>query len=148
MARSGRPQAFLSDDERTRVEAAIAAAERETSAEIRVVVCRAVSGDVLEAARKRFTKLGMHETEGRNAVLILLAVASRRFAILGDEAVHRAVGQTGWDHIRDGMGERFRGDDFGGGLAYAVEEVGKVLAEHFPWREGDVDELCNRVVEE
>lgn len=148
MERSLRPQAFLSADERRRVEEAVAAAERETSAEIRVVISRTVHGDALEAARERFARLRMHETAGRNAVLILLAVASRRFAIFGDEAVHRVVGQEGWEHVRDGMGERFRRDDFGGGLAYGVEQVGRVLKERFPWREGDADELPNRVEEE
>lgn len=147
MVRSTRPGRFLNDDERARVEAAIAAAERETSGEIRVVVDRRSFGDPLPEARRRFGRLKMHETRDRNAVLILLAVRSRRFAIFGDEGVHRHLGNDGWAHIRDGMAERFGRDDFGGGLVYAVEEVAKVLREHFPWRDGDVNELPDQVVE-
>jgi uncharacterized membrane protein len=134
--------------EKQAVEEAIAAAERETSGEIRVMVSRTVKGDPLEAAKERFTRLKMQQTRERNGVLILLAVASRRFAILGDQGVHRIVGQEGWDHIRDGMAERFRQDDFGGGLTYAVAEVAKVLKEHFPWQADDVNELPDQVVEE
>ncbi|HSH70241.1 MAG TPA: TPM domain-containing protein [Deferrisomatales bacterium] len=142
------PGTFLSRDEKTRIEEAIAAAELKTSGEIRVMVSRAVKGDPLEAAKERFSRLKMQDTRERNGVLILVAVASRRFAILGDEGIHRFVGQEGWEHIRDGMAERFRSDDFGGGLTYAVTEVAKVLKAHFPWQSDDVNELPNQIVEE
>jgi len=148
MARSNRPGAFLTPEERKRVEAAIRAAEGQTSGEIRVVISRQVKGDPLAAARTQFARLRMHETAQRNGVLILLVPATRRFAILGDEGIHQVLGPQGWERVRDGMAERFRQDDFPGGLVYAVEEVGGVLREHFPWREGDVDELPNEVVEE
>ncbi len=146
--RSRRPGAFLTPEEKARVEAAIAEAEKGTSGEIRVMITRKARGDPLEAARRAFERLGMHRTRERNGVLILLAVAERRFAILGDEAVHRLIGQEGWEHIRDRMAEYFRQDDFGGGLEYAVREVGRVLAEHFPHRPDDVNELPDQVVEE
>ena len=142
------PGTFLKTAEKEAVETAIAAAERETSGEIRVMVSGKVKGDPLEAARERFARLKMQETKERNGVLILLAVSSRRFAILGDEGIHRFVGQEGWDHIRDGMAERFRADDFGGGLVYAVAEVAKVLKEHVPWQADDVNELPDQIVEE
>ena len=148
MHRSARPTAFLSPEESAQVEAAIAAAELGTSGEVRVVISRRVKGDALDAAWGVFRRLEMHETRERNAVLILLAAASRTFAILGDEGIHRFVGAEGWAHLRDGMAERFGRDDFGGGLAYAVEEVGRVLRQHFPRREDDRDELPNQVLEE
>ena len=146
--RPDRPTAFLSADEKNRVEAAIRAAERRTSAEIRVVVSRKAKGDPLDAARRLFARLNMHETKERNGVLILLAVAERRFAIYGDEGIHRHLGQDGWERVRDGMAERFRNGDFAGGLVYAVEAVGRVLAEAFPWQEDDENELPDAVVEE
>ncbi len=146
--RSSRPTGFLTPEEKRRVEEAIARAEEGTSGEIRVVISRKAKGDPLEAARRTFARLRMHETRERNGVIIFLAVADRRFAIFGDEGIHRIVGQGGWEHIRDGMAERFRKGDFAGGLVYAVEEVGKVLAEHFPHRSDDVNELPDEVVEE
>lgn len=131
-----------------KVEQAIKEAEKKTSGEIRIIVNRKAKGDPLQAAAKAFKRLGMHKTKQRNGVLILLAAASRGFAILGDEGVHRFVGQDGWDKIRDQMAERFRQNDFAGGLVYAVEEVGKTLAEHFPYEEGDVNELPDEIVVE
>ncbi|GAB4256808.1 MAG: TPM domain-containing protein [Deferrisomatales bacterium] len=149
MAHPGaRPAGLLTAREKERIEQAIARAEGTTSGEIRVVLSRRIHGDPLEAARRTFARLKMHETRERNGVLILLGVKSRRFAIFGDEGIHRIVGQEGWDHIRDGMAERFRKGDFAGGLEYAVEEVAQVLAHHFPWKEGDVNELSDEVLEE
>ncbi len=147
MERSARPERFLTEGERAAVEAAVAEAEAATSGEIRVVVNRRVLGDPLEEAQKTFARLGMHQTRDRNAVLVFLVLRSRRFAIFGDEGIHRFVGQEGWDRLRDGMAERFQRGDFGGGLVYAVREVGAVLREHFPWREGDVNELPDGVEE-
>ncbi len=146
--RTARPTGFLTPEEKRRVEEAIARAEDRTSGEIRVVISRKARGDPLEAARRAFARLRMHETRERNGVIIFLAVADRRFAIFGDEGIHRIVGQEGWEHIRDGMAERFGKGDFAGGLVYAVEEVGKVLAESFPHRADDVNELPDEVVEE
>lgn len=146
--RTTRPTTFLTPDEKARVEDAIAAAERSTSGEIRVVIARSVRGEVLDAARARFARLKMHETRDRSGVLILLAVASRRFAIFGDREVDRLIGQQGWDRVRDGMAERFAAGAFADGLIYAVAQVSEVLSEHFPWREDDVNELSDEVVEE
>ncbi len=146
--RKKRPTAFLTPEERAAVEDAIAAAEGTTSGEIRVVISRSAKGDPLEAARRAFARLGMQETRERNGVLIYLATADRKFAIYGDEGIHRIIGQEGWERIRDGMAERFARGAFGEGLVYAVREVGKVLARHFPWRPDDVNELPDEVVEE
>lgn len=146
--RSTRPGAFLTGEEKARVASAIEAAEKETSGEIRVVISRKVRGGVLDAARDAFRRLKMHQTRERNGVLILIATASRNFAILGDEGVHRHLGQEGWDHVRDGMADRFRQGDAAGALAYAVSEVGAVLGRHFPRRSDDTDELPDEVVEE
>ncbi len=148
MSRSGRPQGFLSAPEKQRLQAAIEAAEQRTSGEIRVLISRRASGDPLAAAARAFERLGMRATRDRNGVLILLAVADRRFAIYGDEGVHRHLGQEGWDRLRDEMATQFRAGEFVAGLLRAVEGVGEVLAAHFPPRADDVNELPDQVVEE
>ena len=85
--RSNRPGGFLSEEERGAVERAIAAAERETSGEIRVHISRNVKGDPLEAASRVFARLGMHQTAARNGVLIYISVADHRFAIVGESLI-------------------------------------------------------------
>lgn len=146
--RSTRPGAFLTREEATAVEKAIGEAEKVTSGEIRVMISRTVSGDVLAEAAKRFHRLGMDKTALGNGVLILLAVKSHTFAIYGGAGIHKHMGDEGWGRVRDGMAERFKAGDFGGGLVYGVKTVGDTLAEKFPCCADDVNELSNEVVEE
>lgn len=146
--RSNLPGSFLTTDEKAAVEKAIGEAEKVTSGEIRVLISRTVTGDILAEAANRFHKLGMDKTELGNGVLILLGVKSRAFAIYGGAGIHAHMGDEGWGKVRDGMSERFKAGDFGGGLVYAVTEVGRTLAEKFPCCAGDVNELSDEVVEE
>jgi len=148
MERTDKPGKFLTAEEKALIAQAIGQAEDASSAEVRVVVTDRFRGEPLEEARRWFEKLEMEKTRERNGVLLLLAVKSRKFAILGDEGIHRHMGDEGWGTVRDHMAERFRADDFAGGIAAGVEEVGRVLAAHFPPRDDDVNELPNEVVEE
>ncbi len=148
LGKRARPSTFLTTAERARVQAAIAAAERNTSGEIRVVLSRRAKGDALAAAKSYFHRLRMHETPERNAVLLFIATKTRQFAILGDREIHQKVGQHGWDRTRDAMAERFARGDFEGGLIHAVEEVGKVLQACFPCGESKSNHLRDEVVED
>jgi len=138
---------ILTPEEKLRVRDAIHAAEARTSGEIRVVVVRRTHKDPMRTARAWFKRLGMERTKEKNGVLICLGAESRTFAILGDEGIHRHLGQAGWDAERDEMAAHFGKGDFAGGLIHAVEAVGAVLAEHFPPRPDDVNELPDEVIE-
>lgn len=145
------PRKFFTADEQARLGAAIAAAEKRTSGEIRLHLERDVpataptGGDAYLRAREVFAGLKMHETAERNGVLVYLATRSRRFAVLGDEQLHQRVGEAFWNDIRDLMAGHFREDRFVEGLCAGIELVGERLREHFPYREGDVNELSNDI---
>ncbi len=145
--RSDIPRRFFSGEEQERIVAAIQAAELRTSGEIRLHVERDVprrgpaKNDAYARARQVFAKLGMHRTEARNGVLVYLATRSRRFAVVGDEELHRRVGDGFWDEVVAAMAARFADGDFGGGLAEGVGAIGESLRTHFPWRDDDVNEL-------
>jgi uncharacterized membrane protein len=146
MTRSDSPKNFLSPEEKHNIEEAVRAAENATSAEIRVVFARKLGEDALAEAEEWFQRLGMEKTRERNGVLICMGVASKRFAIVGDEGIHRYMTDEGWQSVRDAMVERFRDDQFAEGIAYGVAEVGRVLSEHFPPREDDINELPDEVI--
>jgi uncharacterized membrane protein len=148
MTRSTSPKDFLSTEEKHSIEEAVRVAENACSAEIRVVFARKLGEDALEEAEEWFQRLGMEKTRERNGVLICMGVATRRFAIVGDEGIHRYMTDEGWQQIRDVMVERFRADQFAEGIAYGVAEVGRVLSEHFPPRDDDINELPDEIVME
>ncbi|HEX6210149.1 MAG TPA: TPM domain-containing protein [Methylomirabilota bacterium] len=138
--------ALFSDADLDAIEAAIAAAERETSGEIRVHLERhQPGGDALARATAIFTRLGMHTTAERNGVLIYLAVDDHALAIAGDAGVHARVGDDYWQRVRDGMIERLRRGESREAVLYAVGEVGQVLRRYFPRRPDDRNELSDRV---
>ena len=130
-----------------KVVAAIAAAELRTSGEIRVVVSRQACDDPVARAREAFQRHGMAATRERNAVLIYIAPKSQCFAIVGDEGVHQRCGDSFWQQVAQETGQHFRQGDYTGGLVLAVQRVGDLLAEHFPRRADDVNELPDTLEE-
>jgi uncharacterized membrane protein len=128
---------------------AIADAERATSAEIRVHleprVPRGGGDDALGRARRVFADLGMHRTAQRNGVLVYLALADHRLAVVGDEGVHARVGDGYWARLRDLLVQRLREGRPAPALREAITELGRMLRQHFPRGPDDVNELSDEV---
>ena len=133
--------------DRDRVVAAIAEAETKTSGEIRVVLVHHTVDDSVAEAVGEFQKLEMHKTLHRNGVLILLAPKSRKFAVIGDKGVNELCGGTFWQDIVKTMQLAFRSRKFTSGLVEGIQEIGLLLAKHFPPQAGAGNELPNDIVE-
>lgn len=131
---------FFSPEEESRLIAVIQAAERTTSGEIRVHVERETRRPAIPEAWRIFRKLGMHKTKERNGVLILLDLHHQAFSIVGDEGIHKAVGQNFWTEERDLLQDYFQRGEFVEGLELAIAQVGEKLKFHFPYAGDDLDE--------
>ena len=116
-----------------RLRAAIEAAERRTSGEIRVSISRLFWGDPRAAAESAFERMRMHETRDRNGVLIFLIPARRRFVILGDEGIHARVPPDFWEKVAASMSESFRRRDFTSGLEKGIATIAEELVRFFPY---------------
>ena len=125
--------------------AAIRAAEARTSGEIRVHVERRCAGSAMEAAGRWFHRLGMDATTERNGILFYIAVDDRAFAIVGGAGIHAKVGDSFWEALRDALRDAFAKEDPAAGLARAIDEAGLRLAEHFPRRGDDRNELADEI---
>jgi uncharacterized membrane protein len=120
----------------------IAAAEHQTSGEIRVSVSPFFWGNVRKVADKAFGRLGMSATRERNGILFFIVPSRRRFVVIGDQGIHQKVGQEFWEKLVAAMTEDFRLGDFNAGLQKGIAQAGRSLAEHFPFQgEKDVNEL-------
>ncbi len=139
---------FFSRQESERIVAAIAAAEKESSGEIRVHVTRRKPEDLAARAARRFDLLGMAGTRERNGVLIYIAPAVRQFRILGDVAIHERCGADFWKEVAAVMEERFRKGEFTEGVVAGIASVGEALARHFPRERNDRNELPDEVTED
>jgi uncharacterized membrane protein len=139
---------FFSPYDSDRIVGAIADAEKKTSAEIRVHVTRRVPDDLEARALRRFHLLGMTRTAERNGVLIYIAPRAHRFRLLGDVAIHEKAGADFWTAVAAAMEGHFKKGEFTEGVIRAVRTVGEKLAEHFPRRKDDRDELPNAIDED
>ena len=138
-------KAFLSEDDLDAVARAVAAAEKQTSAEVRVHLDHACPGDALPRAIKVFERLGMHKTPERHGVLVYISVTDRKLAVIGDKGIHERVGEAYWRELVDAVRDRMRGERPRDGLVHAVSELGAVLGRHFPRRPDDTNTLSDAV---
>jgi len=139
---------LFSPSEKKQIVAAIAAAEMETSGEIRVHTEPRCRGEVLDRAVEVFRKLEMHKTVKRNGVLIYLAYEDKRFAIIGDKGINEAVPSDFWDKTKEEMARHFRQGQFLTGVIHAINESGLHLKKYFPHgAEDDKNQLSNEISE-
>ena len=129
-----------------RIEEAIRSAERQTSGEICVSVAPFFWGNVTNAAKKAFERMGISRTSARTGVLFFVVPSRRKFVVLGDSGIHEKVGDIFWNKVVGAVAERFRVGDFTYGLVKGIEQVGEQLSAHFPYdSETDVNELPDSV---
>jgi uncharacterized membrane protein len=122
--------------------------ESKTSSQIRVYVQRGkLSADPLIAAQEKFHRLGMHKTRERNAVLIFVAPRAHKFAVVGDKAIHEKCGEEFWQRLVDVMRAHFQKEKFSHAIVEAIQEIGKLLAVHFPRKPTLSNELPDEIVE-
>lgn len=138
-------KAFLQQLRHDEIVAAIREAEQKTSGEIRVFVSHKEIADPVAAAQAEFARLGMMKTRERNGVLIFVAPRTQKFAVIGDEGVHRLCGDGFWQAMAVEMAGHFHKSDFTPGLIHGVRKAGELLAQHFPRRPDDRNELPDQV---
>ena len=139
-------QEFLTQLQHDEIVAAIRQAERKTSGEIRVLISHKKPTEPIAAAEAEFVRLGMTKTKDRNGVLIFVAPRSRSFAILGDQGVHSRCGDAFWREVRDEMTAHFHKAEFTQAILHGIRKAGDLLAQHFPRKPGDQNELSDEVV--
>ena len=145
MAKARTLDDLLAPADQQRVVHAIARAERRTSGEIKVHVEDRCPGDAMARARALFQRLGLHRTRERNGVLVYIAAADHKFAILGDQGIHAATGDAFWHGAAGKMKVALTSGSLGDGLVAAIAAVGETLAQLFPARRHDDNQLSNEI---
>lgn len=142
---------YFTDDELLRISNKIKSVEKTTSGEIAVSIREYKNffekrKSIRELAEKEYLRLGINKTKEGTGVLIFLLLSEKQFYILADENINKLTGENVWTAIRNIMQEKFIRGEFCKGILFGIEEIGKVLARHFPIKPDDVDEISNRVV--
>lgn len=137
--------AIFNDEEQERIRKAIEGAEKHTSGQLRVCIEKTCSENVLDRAAKYFHQLDMHKTKLRNGVLIYVATADQKFAIIGDAGINKVVPEDFWDDTKDDMLEHFKQGNLVEGIVTGLKISGDHLQKYFPHQSGDTNELSDDI---
>lgn len=96
--------------------------------------------EVFRAAAER-------RTTGRTGILVYLSMAERRAEIIGDEAITSVTSPETWGEAMTALLVRVRAGQVADGIVAAIEQVGAVLAEHFPRSADDANEIPDKLIE-
>ena len=143
-----RKKEFFTEEERQAIIEAIRDAERMTSGEIRVFIeSRCSYMDAIDRAAELFLSLKMNMTNDRNGVLVYAAMDDRQLAILGDEGIHKKVGNEYWNTELQKMIRKFNQENYADGIKTIIADIGAVLTNHFPFnKDTDKNELPDDIV--
>lgn len=136
---------------KAQIEAAIARLESQSSAELRVYIERklprkAKGLSAMARALEVFNELNMDKTAAQNAVLIYVGFKDHLCAIIGDQGIHQYLDEAYWQAQCDVLVAHFRQKAYTQGVVAVIDEIAKVLAQHFPIQPDDQNELPNEVI--
>ncbi|HUX29822.1 MAG TPA: TPM domain-containing protein [Thiobacillus sp.] len=135
------------------IEAAIRVSETRHGGEIRFAIENSLPGTLAwrgmssrERAIGMFSNLRVWDTEHNSGVLIYLLLADHDIEIVVDRGIAARVDQATWEAVAQTMEAAFRQGEFEHGALAGIEQIGALLAAHFPPSGHNPDELANRPV--
>lgn len=102
---------------------------------------------VAQRASSAFIDCGITETRDRSGVLLFLSESEHRVVIVADKGIHQRVESDEWEKDVATIVEGIKAGTTVDGLIQAIERIGGILAEAFPPRQDDKNELSNQVRE-
>jgi len=106
-----------------------------------------ISAEVEEKAIISFLEQGLHHTRDETGILFLISLFERRVHVLADRGINEVVPAKFWDEVVQTITEGIHRGDTCNALCAAIESCGQLLAEHFPVKGDDTDELPNLIIE-
>lgn len=136
-----------------RLEQAIRDSEPQHGAELRLVIEGELDlHELLQAVTPRqraidlFSRLRVWDTEQNNGVLIYVQCVDRVIEIVADRGVSAKVSQQQWNAVCTRMSLAFRAKQYEIGVLQGMEEVSRLLVQHYPRKDGHGNELPDRPV--
>ncbi|MGQ9643201.1 MAG: TPM domain-containing protein [Ignavibacterium sp.] len=142
---------FFSDDELLRISNKIKEAEKNTSAEIVVVIKEKrklleSKKAIRELAEDEFIRTGIGNTSEKTGVLIFILLSEKQFYILADKKISDKIPQQTFDSIANEMSNQFKSGKFSTGIINCINKLSELLSRDFPIKPNDLDELSNKIL--
>lgn len=101
---------------------------------------------VRERAVRAFYEKKLYKTRDENGVLIFISILERKVWILGDRGVDRKIPHASWQAHADEISAGIKEGRGCAALCTVIGKCGQVLAEHFPSKEDDTNELPDDLI--
>ena len=88
----------------------------------------------------------LHTTTGRTGVLIFVSIAEKRVEIIADSGIDAQVEKGIWQKIVDDFTADIGAGRAVEGFERAIGRIGELLAQHFPPRDIDPNELPDHLI--
>jgi putative membrane protein len=98
-------------------------------------------------AREQFLAHNLHATQDRTGVLLFISLAEHHAEIVADAGINSRVPENFWADIVDRLTAEIAAGRLTAGLVAAIEACGAALAQNFPPKPADENELPDRLVE-
>lgn len=98
-------------------------------------------------AYETFRILGLQKTSNYQAVMIFVSLYEQYIEIIADSAISAKIDNALWQKTIDAFVEKVKNDKFEEGYLQAINEVGAILARHFPIEKDDKNELADGLIE-
>jgi len=100
-----------------------------------------------QLAHAQFYEQGVHLTREHSGVLFFVSLAERYVEVVADKGIHEKLGEAHWRQVVDAFLEHVRRGDVTEGFVAAITLCGEAMAEHYPAKPGDADELSDGLIE-
>lgn len=98
-------------------------------------------------AMKQFLSKGLHVTAERTGVLLFVSLADHVAEVVADEGIYAKVAPEVWGDTIIALIDGIKGGKAADGFVAAIGIAGTVLAEHFPPRAHNPNELPDKLIE-
>ena len=98
-------------------------------------------------AVRQFLARNVHTTSARTGVLIFVSLAERYAEVVADAGINEKVPQSDWNRIVADLTQAASAGQLTEGFEGAIAASGALLAQHFPYRPHDRNELDDKLVE-
>jgi putative membrane protein len=103
---------------------------------------------VQERALRAFYEKGLYKTRDNTGVLFFLSLLEHRIWLLADEGIYSKISQADLQEYAQDIAKSVKSGTTAAALCREIQNIGTVLAEHFPIKPDDINELSDHVLYE
>jgi putative membrane protein len=97
------------------------------------------------AAHQAFLSLQISQTRDATGIMLYVSLFEHMVVVVADKAINERHDAATWNGIRDLLVEGLKNNKPDEGFSQAIARCGEILAEHFPIKSDDTNELSNHL---